>query len=129
MGNKRLGRRREFLGEAIRCDLKVRIAKAVPPLLEGPVLEGLVADDLASDPRIRIGTEVIVHINPASTAFRDPQVIGSGRIYEDRLEIDLLLLAEQVSALLGEWPDGGQLQFQTRTLTEGTFRIEAVARG
>lgn len=126
MGNKRLGRRRELSGEMIRCDLKVRIVQA-----SSAVIQGLVADDDGADPWARNGGEVIVYINPPSTAFRDPHVIGTGRIYEDRIEIDLVLAPARMADLLDGLPadESGQLHFQTRPVTKSAFRIEAVVRG
>lgn len=107
-------------GQMSRPDLRVTVLRVSPSRIGGQV-----ADDMASNAWIRAGTDVTVFLNPPDTHFRDSAICGSGRIYEDRIEIDLVLTPERTEALLSALDQGAYLQFQTVEITESLFRIEA----
>lgn len=94
-------------------------------------LRGSVTDDLSENASVRMGTDVTIFINPEKTAFRDPNILGNGRIYDDRIEIDLLLAPDPALSLVQSLNDSAapQVCFTTRPITESIFRIETVQIG
>lgn len=92
-------------------------------------LRGRVTDDLSENAWIRAGADVTIFINPDKTAFRDPNVLGSGRVYDDRIEIDLMLAPAAALSLMDSLSASTepQLSFATRAMTETIFRIETIA--
>ncbi|WP_395397199.1 hypothetical protein WBP07_31485 [Novosphingobium sp. BL-8A] len=104
-----------------RPDLQVAVLRVSPARIDGRV-----ANDMAANAWIRADADVTVFLNPPHTGFRDAGVCGNGRIYEDRIEIDLVLVPERAAALLAALTEGATLQFQTESITESLFRIEAV---
>lgn len=70
------------------------------------------------------GTDVAISVNAAGTAFR-PGVLGQGRVYEDRLEIDLVLPEPEADALGAalQRVDRGILRFACEPITETLLRV------
>ncbi len=85
---------------------------------------GVVADDDGPSPMLREGTEAKVFLNPPGTHFEEASIIGSGRIYDDRVEIDLCLRSDLVAKLVDSAPL--MLEMTTSPLTETIFRVRNV---
>jgi len=70
------------------------------------------------------GTDVAISVNAAGTAFR-PGVLGQGRVYENRLEIDLVLPEPEAAALGAalQRADRGALRFACEPITETLLRV------
>ena len=70
------------------------------------------------------GTDVAISVNAAGTAFR-PGVLGQGRVYEDRLEIDLVLPEPEADALGAalQREDRDVLRFACEPITETLLRV------
>lgn len=111
-------------GQMYRPDLEVTVLRVAPSRIDGRT-----AGDGLGNALIRAGADVIVFLNPPGTAFRNPEIVGNGRVREDRIEIDLVLPPARMTALTAALEDGGRLLFQTRAITETLFRVEAVAAG
>lgn len=109
-------------GQMSRPDLQVAVLR-----VSSARIDGRVADDMAASAWIRAGADVTVFLNPPHTSFRDPGISGNGRIYEDRIEIDLVLAPTRMGTLLAALEEGTKLRFQTGFITESLFRIEALA--
>lgn len=109
-----------------RPDLTVCITGISPSELRGRVV-----GDAAGNAWIRAGADVTLFVNAAGTAFDSPDIRGSGRIYDDRIEIDLILPPHDVSALT-TWLEGDAaptLGLLTSPITETLFRVEEVRQG
>ncbi|WP_395337297.1 hypothetical protein WBP06_22235 [Novosphingobium sp. BL-8H] len=108
-------------GQMHRADLEVTVLRAGPLRIDGRVAGGA-----ADDGPMLVGMDVAVFLNPPHTAFTDPEIAGQARVYEDRIEIDLVLPQSRVATLAEALGEGAALQFQTRAITDTLFRIEAV---
>jgi hypothetical protein len=105
-------------------DFQVTVAQASPSELRGRI-----ADDDSVNAWIRAGADVRIQLNPPRTAFSDPAILGSGRIYDDRIEIDLVLApattAKMLAVLERSYRPG--LRFSANAITESIFRVEDCA--
>ncbi|TCM20521.1 hypothetical protein EDF56_102182 [Novosphingobium sp. PhB165] len=108
-----------------RPDLKVSVTQVSPSAIQGHI-----PDDDASNPWMRAGADVTIFLDPPDTAF-DNGILGGGRIYEDRIEIDLTLGPDRTAGLVDalDRADAAVLHFQTRAISEFLFRVEAVSPG
>ncbi|WP_324698061.1 hypothetical protein ACLIMP_05565 [Novosphingobium aerophilum] len=95
-------------------------------------MSGTVAGDLPFLSWDTLGAEVAIFVNRAGTAFgQDGAVIGNGRLYEDRIEIDLVLdraAAGELAASV-EGPGGKAIWLNAEPVTETIFRILSVGKG
>ncbi|WP_165912192.1 hypothetical protein [Novosphingobium sp. PhB165] len=100
--------------------MKIRIER----LADGELL-GQVADDTSSNPWVRTGAEVRLYLNEPGTVFRSPDTLGIGRVYEDRVEVDMILPPSVINRLLTQLSDGKQacLGLDTHETGEYTFRV------
>jgi len=68
------------------------------------------------------GAEVRIALNPAGTTFRE-DVLGQGRIYHDRIEIDLILDGRAEQALVHRLREDRVLILHGKPITESLLRI------
>jgi len=92
-------------------------------------LRGTVADENSPNVWIRAGADVDITLNPPGTSYSDSAVLGGGRIYDDRIEIDLILDEPAAASLMCalKTSEAPQLRLSTRATTPTVFRVEAVA--
>lgn len=71
------------------------------------------------------GSAVAIALSPPGTSYNDIRILGGGRVYEDRIEVDLLLSPKAVSALVEavETSRSPSLTFSTRRISETMFRV------
>ncbi|MBO9724674.1 MAG: hypothetical protein J7530_09890 [Novosphingobium sp.] len=68
------------------------------------------------------GTEVRIALNPAGTTFREG-VLGQGRIYHDRIEIDLILDGRAEQDFVRRLREDRVLVLHGKPITESLLRI------
>lgn len=67
-------------------------------------------------------TEIRIALNPAGTTFRK-DVLGQGRIYEDRIEIDLILDGRTEQDFVRRLHEDCVLVLHGKPITESLLRI------
>ena len=93
-------------------------------------LRGHVENDDGPSPWIRAGADVTIFLNPPGTAFARSDILGNGRIYEDRVEIDLVLEAGSALSLADALGTrmAPRLSLGMRAISDSLFRIESVSQ-